>query len=710
MPASTYLQFSHELGICKHSGAYGYSNQHKSMARKGRVHLLSFSLSSQSMRQDMWSLHLSDSVYQPLPLVLSRYNVFICRSFFRPGQANEIPVLKAAALALRRSYNSLHGSLLAVQLAPAVGIIAFALWGLGPLMHQSRYWFLHRNDSNWKSSSTHYVFTSYIRPLLLWTGVTLICRALDPVILPSETSQVIKLRLLNFVRSLSTVLAFAYCLSRLILWAQKFFMESNDSNDARNMGFQFAGKALYTAVWVAAVSLFMELLGFSTQKWITAGGLGTVLITLAGREILTNFLSSVMIHATRPFVVNEWIQTTIEGYEVSGCVEHVGWWSPTIIRGDDREAVHIPNHKFTVNVVRNLSQKTHWRIKTHIAVSHLDVNKINNIVADMRKVLAKNPQVEQQRLHRRVFLDDIDPENQALMILVSCFVKTSHVEEHLCVKEAILLDLLRVVRHHRARLATPIRTVQKIYADTEMENVSFSETIFSRARAATNRPFLLIEPPSRINSDDKAKACSMQSSEENLKAAVVSDLKDETSSPSDGSVKNSSDSKQSKKENSGDVHPTAKTDGSSVAIPASTQPPNLQPEGQDLGGLNSEDKTLQRAAAEKPSVLSEPGNEKSDNSSPGATTHLKHDSEKLPIARPSNARSTLEDNIVLGVALEGSKRMLPIELGMAPSPTAADVKELAACRNSNGTSSTEKESQISSSPGVMTGDQRDQER
>lgn len=51
------------------------------------------------------------------------------------------------------------------------------------------------------------------------------------------------------------------------------------------MGFQFAGKAVYTAVWVAAVSLFMELLGFSTQKWITAGGLGTVLLTLAGREV-----------------------------------------------------------------------------------------------------------------------------------------------------------------------------------------------------------------------------------------------------------------------------------------------------------------------------------------------------------------------------------------------------------------------------------------
>lgn len=58
-------------------------------------------------------------------------------------------------------------------------------------------------------------------------------------------------------------------------------------------------------------------------------------------------------------------------------LQHVGWWSPTIIRGEDREAIHIPNHKFTMNVVRNLTQKTHWRIKTHLAISHLDVNKIN---------------------------------------------------------------------------------------------------------------------------------------------------------------------------------------------------------------------------------------------------------------------------------------------------------------------------------------------
>ena len=38
-------------------------------------------------------------------------------------------------------------------------------------------------------------------------------------------------------------------------------------------------------------------------------------------QIFTNFLSSVMIHVTRPFVVNEWIQAKIDGSDVSGTVE-----------------------------------------------------------------------------------------------------------------------------------------------------------------------------------------------------------------------------------------------------------------------------------------------------------------------------------------------------------------------------------------------------
>ncbi|TKY74443.1 Mechanosensitive ion channel protein 2 [Spatholobus suberectus] len=605
--------------------------------------------------------------------------------------------MKSASVILTRSYDALQGNPVLLQLLPALGIITFAVCGLEPLLRLSRILFLQRTDSSWKKSSSRYVMTSYFQPLLLWTGAMLVCRALDPLVLPSKTSQVVKQRLLNFVRSLSTVISFASCLSSLIQQAQNFFLEENDSSGARNVGLDFAGKAVYTAVWVAAVSLFMELLGFSTQKWLTAGGLGTVLLTLAGREIFTNFLSSIMIHATRPFIVNEWIQTKIEGYEVSGTVEHVGWWSPTIVRGDDREAVHIPNHKFTVNVVRNLSQKSHWRIKSYIAISHLDVNKINNIVADMRKVLSKNPQVEQQKLHRRVFLENINPENQALMILISCFVKTSHFEEYLCVKEAILLDLLRVVSHHRARLATAIRTVQKIYSEADSENIPFGDTIFTRSRT-TNRPFLLIEPPYKVNGEDKVKPStrSTRANEEkdskidetmasdtkgddNFAATSTSspDVKDKPKSISEAQIQNmSSDSSvaktiQPKKENAGDA-------GKGSTVPVS--------------------KNLAQSAVPETSVTT--------HETISATSSLSKQDEEKSSVSSSSVRPSLEENILLGVALEGSKRTLPIEEEMSPSPMPAESQELAVQRNGSGppASRDKKDSQMSSFP---TGKQND---
>lgn len=436
------------------------------------------------------------SQLKPVP---SRCNILLCRSALVPAGGCEASLMKVATVSLSRSCNAISGRPIVLQLIPALGIIGFAIFGLEPLLRLCRAQFLQEwTDKSWKKSNSRYIMTSYFQPLLLWTGVMLICRGFDPLVLQSETSPIIKQRLLSFVRSLSTVLTFAYCSSSFVRQAQKFCTETNDSSNERNISIDLIGKTVYTAIWVASVSLFMELLGLSTQKWLTAGGLGTVLLSLAGREIFTNFLSSLMIHATRPFVVNERIKTKIKGYEVSGKVEHVGWWSPTVVRGADCEAVHIPNHNLSVNVVRNLSKKSHWRIKTHLAISHFDANKINSIVADMRKVLAKNPLVEQRKLHRRVFLEDINPENQALMILVSCFVKTSHSEEYLRVKEAILLDLLRVISHHGARLATPIRTIQKMYSDSDLEIDPFDDAIFARSAAKRNLSFPVIDLPYKV--------------------------------------------------------------------------------------------------------------------------------------------------------------------------------------------------------------------
>lgn len=717
------LQLSPSLGICR---SQDRGKQFKYVTGRGNQHLLSTTtnLSSFASRQDSWSHQLSSGISRPLCSLPYRCNVPRCHSFVFFGQNVAIPSMKAATVELTRSCTALQSSPLFTKLVPAVSIIIFTLWGLGPLMRMSRSIFLHKSDSSWKKSTTKHIMTSYLQPILLWTGAILICRALGPIAMPTEASQIVKQRFLNFLMSLSTVLAFAYCLSSVIQQAQKYLTETSEPSDARNMGFQFAGKAVYSAVWVAAFSLFMELLGFSTQRYLTAGGLGTVLLTLAGREIFTNFLSSAMIHATRPFVSNEWIQTKIEGYEVSGTVEQVGWWSPTIIRGEDREAVHIPNHKFTTNVVRNLSQKTHWRIKTHLAISHLDVSKINNIVADMRKVLAKNPQVEQQKLHRRVFLENIDPENQALMILISCFVKTSRHEEYLCVKEAILLDLLRVISHHKARLATPIRTIQKFYNEAE-DGMPFSNSFFTRGGPAAKRPMLFLEPSYKINGEDKSKtqARTVRGSVEQDSRGAGKPTADKMTA--DGKVKGTSAPDLNAKETlkpgnkgEGKVAETSHSeprDDSKISVASESDPKSddkatnvkkSMPESNNEVGKNTANVTTHSEAKTVVSVASENTlrnleniqqnlngemrgvNDKTSGSAAGSQSKQV---EKSTSSESSKSTSALEDNIVLGVALEGSKRTLPIEEEIDSLPTPTEAKELAARTSGNGNLAAEKD-------------------
>ncbi|KAL3696090.1 hypothetical protein R1sor_010166 [Riccia sorocarpa] len=711
-------------------------------------------------------------------------------------------LIKFATLTYTRGVSAVQNSPLLLQCVPAVGLMAFAIWGLGPTMRFLRRVVKKKENSKWSTSRTQHFTASYIRPVLLWLAVIWICRAFDPVVLPTEASHAVKERFVNFIRSLSTVLAFAYCTASLTQQVQKMMMDRQENQDSRSLGVSFIGNTVYTSVWVAAVCLFMELLGFSTQKWITAGGFGTVLLTLAGREIFTNFLSSIIIHLTRPFVENEWIQTKIEGQEVSGTVEHVGWWSPTVIRGDDREAVHIPNHKFTVSVVRNLSQKTHWRIKTHIGISHLDAGKIPNIVADMRKVLSKHPQVEQQRLHRRAFFDTVDPVNQALMILVSCFVKTSHFEEYLRVKEIILLDILKVISHHNARLATPIRSVQRVLDEGETRQSPFRTSDESR-----RRPVMLIEASNlrAEDSDDedlKHSGIAAEVAKEVGSKAATGKAAEVTEETTDTKVS----SPKPKEKATAASEPNKKMGNASSA--GETLPPITKSllEGLDSMGLNSNDITLLKAAFEKPPVnIPEPSadtepsaNEASSRSgvpsNPAArpydqqkasppvgdnlsisgvlevseetgqvtgtskTVPEEHDDpwrESPQIPSPSTISasqqkvdsghtsisvqqksegglsvnrvteektqaspapvprlSSVEDNLVLGVALDGPKRTLPLDDDM-PSP--AKQRELVGSRNGNGATTPGKDRREQSTtqptpPQSTTLDVRDRER
>lgn len=76
-------------------------------------------------------------------------------------------------------------------------------------------------------------------------------RAFDPVVLSTHASQAIKQRFVNFVRSLSTVLAFAFCTARYTIkpgnWYFVFLMQMAASSSGSVAQAHF-GVIVYCAV------------------------------------------------------------------------------------------------------------------------------------------------------------------------------------------------------------------------------------------------------------------------------------------------------------------------------------------------------------------------------------------------------------------------------------------------------------------------------
>ncbi|KAL0342997.1 UNVERIFIED_CONTAM: Mechanosensitive ion channel protein 2, chloroplastic [Sesamum angustifolium] len=102
---------------------------------------------------------------------------------------------------------------------------------------------------------------------------------------------------------------------------------------------------------------------------------------------------------------------------------------------------------------------------------------------------------------------------------------------------------------------------------------------------------------------------------------------------------------------------------------------------------------------------SELGPRRSDNVS--SALHSKQDI-KQPAPQMPASKPSLEENIVLGVALEGSKRTLPIEEEAVPPSNPEDVKELAALRSGNGPGVAEKDKNDNKKPNIPTSPGNDQ--
>lgn len=299
-------------------------------------------------------------------------------------------------------------------------------------------------------------------------------------------------------------------------------------------------------------------------------------------------------------------------------------------------------------------------------------------------------------------------------------------------QEAILLDLLRVIRHHRARLATPIRTVQKVFTDADLDSVPFSDSMYTRG-GVSNRPMLLIEPSYKVNGEDKTKnqARSARANvEEDVKGTAKSvpdtkvEAKGDTNLSMDSKSRPTSDDKakdMQKSDSEAGKTPKVETKDDLKTVSKSSSDPKLSASAKTV--VNTDNKSVeepspaadgsskqpQKVGQDTSSVSStDLGGRRSDNAF--STSHSKQD-VRQQVAQTPTTKPSLEENIVLGVALDGSKRTLPIEEEMVSPPNPEDTKELATLRSGNGPAVPEEknDSKRLNTPGSPSNDQSEQQ-
>ncbi|WP_272574136.1 mechanosensitive ion channel family protein [Providencia sp. PROV259] len=255
--------------------------------------------------------------------------------------------------------------------------------------------------------------------------------------------------LINFV----TIALIALILMRKLFQLANRLEKAQIKKGSDPTSARIVARVFKTTIFVVMVLLFGEHFGMSLSGLMAFGGIGGIAIGMAGKDILSNFFSGLMLYFDRPFNIGDWVSSPDRNIE--GTVVEIGWRITKIITFDHRP-LYIPNSVFSSISVENPGRMTNRRIKTEIGLRYEDSDKIGAIVDDIRAMLQQDPNIDTSQT-LLVYFDAF--ADSSLNIMVYCFTKTTVWAEWLAAQQAVYLKIIEIVKRHDADFAFPSQTL-----------------------------------------------------------------------------------------------------------------------------------------------------------------------------------------------------------------------------------------------------------
>jgi MscS family membrane protein len=206
-------------------------------------------------------------------------------------------------------------------------------------------------------------------------------------------------------------------------------------------------------VMITAALIGLQTVGFSISGVLAFGGVGGIAIGFAAKDLLANFFGGFIIHLDRPFKVGDWIRSPDR--DIEGTVEQIGWRMCTI-RTFDKRPLYVPNAAFTTIAVENPSRMLNRRIKETIGVRYDDIDRMSDIVRDIRSMLQNHEEIETQQT---LIVNFLAFSQSTLDIMVYTFTKTREWVKYHEVKQDVLLKISDIITEHGAEVAFPTQTL-----------------------------------------------------------------------------------------------------------------------------------------------------------------------------------------------------------------------------------------------------------
>ena len=305
-----------------------------------------------------------------------------------------------------------------------------------------------QNKTRKKSQSIYHSMLKYLRRpvrLLIWLlGLTF---ALESLVPESEAL----LETASGIRVIGVVLILTLFVMRLIRVYEKHLYKRAKSDDSKldRMTADTISKLLKITVIIVSIMVLMQSLGLHIGGLLALGGASGIGISLAAKDLLSNFFGAIMIYMDKPFKVGDCIQSPDR--QIAGTVEEIGW-RLTKIRTFEKMLLFVPNSAFNIISVESYTKMSHRRIKEFLKIRYCDIKSVNKITKDIKDHLKARNDIDTSQ----TTMVNIEEFGEfGIDIMIYCFTVTRKWDEYYEVKQDVLCEIEKIIESHGAQIALP---------------------------------------------------------------------------------------------------------------------------------------------------------------------------------------------------------------------------------------------------------------